>query len=426
MKLDRKISPLIESVSNVSYIDPETILLNSGIPLYTMRSGDLEVVKIDFTFKAGIWYSKSKLDSAMAAGMLQEGTANHNASEIANTLDFFGAHFSSGASFDNSYISILSLKKHLPVLLPLVSEMIRAASFPVEEFEIIRQKRKQRAIIDFEKVSLIAQRSFLQNIFGMSHPYAPPLNHDLYDYITCDEARTHYLNYYNPDNMTIIASGFVDDEVKQLMESNFGMIWRRSNVANSEKEFVLPLPQKELFVEREGATQNAIAIGKLFPSYNHPDFHGLRLLCTILGGYFGSRLMTNIREEKGLTYSIHASPITFIRNGVFLVFAEVKTSKTEEAVKEIFIEMEKLCTDLINEEELTSVQNYMLGRILEEFDGPFARAQNFMALNEAKLNFNFYNDYINVIRSTTPFEIRELARKYFVPETMSTVVAGVQ
>ena len=224
--------------------------------------------------------------------------------------------------------------------------------------------------------------------------------------------------------MAVTASGFIDAEVIQLIKDNFSSTWGGSDPAERANNYRLPIIEKSMFIEKEGANQNAVTIGKLFPTQNHPDYPGLKLLCTILGGYFGSRLMSNIREEKGYTYSIQASPISFLHNGIFLVFAEVKTDKTEETVNEIFREIEKLTVELISEEELIPIQNYMLGRILEDFDGPFARAQTFASLRECNLDFGYYNRLINTIKTATPFEIRELALKYLTPESMSTVIAG--
>jgi len=426
MTLKRNIPPQIRSVDRVEYIEPRRFCLDNGVELFTMNSGDQEVVRIDISFKAGSWYGKSRLDSTMAASMLQEGTNHHKASEIANTFDFYGAQFSSLSSYDNNYINLLSLKRHLPQLLPLVSEIIREASFPEEEFEILRQKKKQRAIVDAERVGFLAQKSFLRNLFGEGHPYSPVASPAFYDTISLQEVKKHYYSFYHPGSMAITASGHVDSGVIQLIEQNFSTSWGSSGIKDNTKDLRLPGAEKTLFIEKKGASQNAVAIGKLFPTQNHSDFPGIKLLCTILGGYFGSRLMSNIREEKGYTYSIQASPISFLHNGVFLVYAEVKTDKTQETVNEVFLEMEKLCSELISEDELIPIQNYMLGRILEDFDGPFSRAQTFSSLRESGLDFEYYQRLIKTIKTTTPLEIRELSQKYLSSESMSTVISGVR
>ncbi len=426
MTLKRNSPPPVFGVDRVEYIEPNRYLLTNGVELFAMNSGDQEVVRIDFSFKAGSWYGQSRLDSAMAALMLQEGTKTLKALEIANIFDFYGAQFSSASSYDFNYVTLLSLKKYLPRLLPMVSEIIREATFPGEEFEILRQKRKQRAIVDAGRVGLIAQKGFLRNLFGEGHPYAPVASPSFYDTISLEEVKSHYTKFYRSDNMAITASGFVDSEVIQLIKDNFSFSWGDPSQPEQTNNHSLPVAEKLLFIKKEGANQNAIAIGKLFPTQNHPDFPGIKLLCTILGGYFGSRLMSNIREDKGYTYSIHASPISFLHNGIFLVFAEVKTDKTEETVKEIFHEIDVLNSELITPKELVPIQNYLLGRILEDFDGPFARAQTFSSLREVNLDFEYYNRLIDTIKSTTPSEIRDISQKYLNPETMSTIIAGIK
>jgi len=426
MTLKRNTPPPIFGVNRVEYIQPKRYELNNGVELFTMNSGDQEVVKIDFSFRAGSWYAQSRLDSIMAALMLQEGTTTMKALEIANTFDFYGAQFSSSSSYDFNYITLLCLKKYLPKLLPMVSEIIHNSSFPEDEFEILRQKRKQRAIVDAERVGLIAQKGFLRNLFGEGHPYAPVASPASYDTISINEVKSHYSKFYRSDNMAITASGFIDSEIIQQIKDNFSSAWGDPNQGAHTNNHLLPLADKMMFIEKQGANQNAVAIGKLFPTQNHPDFPGIKLLCTILGGYFGSRLMSNIREEKGYTYSIQASPISFLHNGIFLVFAEVKTDKTEETVKEIFHEMEILNSVLITEKELIPIQNYLLGRILEDFDGPFARAQTFASLREVNMDFEYYDRMIDAIKSTTPAQIRDIAQKYLDPKSMSTIVAGIR
>jgi predicted Zn-dependent peptidase len=227
--------------------------------------------------------------------------------------------------------------------------------------------------------------------------------------------------------MDIIASGHVDNGVIKLITDLFDGSWGEPEDENSTTvKGKIVESNQTIFIEKQGANQNAVIIGKHFPTQNHPDYPAIRLLCTILGGYFGSRLMSNLREKKGLTYSIHASPVSFVHNGVLIVSAEVKTQKTDEAVKEIYQEMNKLCDELITDNELGLVQNYMLGRILEDFDGPFARAQNFAALHEFGMDYEYFERLIGTIKTSTPNEIRDIAMKYLLSDTMTCVIAGTK
>lgn len=425
MTVNRKIAPEIHGVERVEYQEPSHVKLSGGADFFVMKGGDQEVVKIDFAFKAGSWYSKNKLESLMAASMLQEGTSRYSASEIANTFDFYGAQFNSQSHYDFNYVSLLSLKKHLTHLLPMVYEILSDSAFPENEFEIVREKRKKRAQIDAEKVGIISQRTFLRAMFAEEHPYSPVSTPDSYEYVSREGSKEHFRRYYSSDRTAIIASGHIDKEVEGIISSIFGKSWGiavSDKTANHTKRN--NRKGERILIEKPGANQNAITIGRHFPIKNHPDYPALQLLCTILGGYFGSRLMSNLREDKGYTYSIHSSPVSFVHEGVLVVFSEVKAEKSDEAVKEMYSEMEKLCQELISEEELGTVRNYMLGRILEDFDGPFARAQNFASLHEFKLGYEYFDRLIRTLKTITPDEIRELAKKYLSPESMTCVIAG--
>lgn len=422
----RKSAPSVHSVDKIDFVGPVHRLLPGGTAFFSLYGGTQEVVKLDFSFMAGSWFEHHKLESLMAASMISEGTGGKTAGEIANKLDFYGAQLSSVPYYDNNYVSLLALKKHLPNLVPLLAEIINDASFPEHEFEINRQKRYQRALVDAEKVGLVAQRTFLRTTLGEQHPYAPVASPEAYHAVTIEGARQHYKRHYFSGNATLFASGDVDDSVEKLIDQYFGTQWGTPGLFRENQPDACSAAVKRIFIERVNANQNAVTIGKRVPTQHHPDSAGLKLLTTIFGGYFGSRLMSNLREEKGLTYGIHASVISFVREALFMVHAEVTAEKTEEAVREIFHEMERLCEEPVPESELEPLRSFLLGRMLEDFDGPFARSQSFSSLYEAELPVSYFDTVIQTIRSTTPLQIRELARKYLVPETMYTVVAGIR
>lgn len=424
MTTDRIKAPQVHEVDKIDFREPERQRLEGGTTLYSVYGGSQEVVRLDFTFRAGNWYERSKLEAMMAAAMISEGTKSLNAREIAEKFEFYGAQFNSVPYYDNNYVSLVALKKHLPVLLPLLGEVMRDSAFPEAEFEIARQKRKQRALVDAEKVALISQRNFLRQVMGEGHPYAPVAGPEAYDNVTREGAKSHYHDHYRSEGSTIFASGDVDEQIRNLLVSHFGQAWGNPARPAERGPFVVPSGRVELFVEKENASQNAISIGRTVPGQDHPDSPGLRFLTAILGGYFGSRLMSNLREEKGLTYGIQSSVVSFARESVFMIHAEVTAEKSGEAIREIFLEMEKLCSKLVSESELAPLRSYLLGRLLEDFDGPFARAQSFASLYEAGLRPDYFERVLGTIRTITPKQVRELARRYFDPGTMITVNAG--
>jgi predicted Zn-dependent peptidase len=209
-----------------------------------------------------------------------------------------------------------------------------------------------------------------------------------------------------------------------MIVQNFGTSWGSPSPCKKDQIPVQSSSERHFFLDRDNANQNAVTIGKRVPTQHHPDSAGLKLLSTIFGGYFGSRLMSNLREEKGLTYGIHSSVVSFVHEAIFMVHAEVTAEKTDEAIREIFFEMQRLREELVPETELEPLRSYLLGRMLEDFDGPFARAQSFSSLYEAGLEVGYFDKIIHTIKTTTPEQIRELARTYFDPESMYTVAAG--
>lgn len=421
---DRNQQPDISPVGKINFLEPEKHQLSNGSSVYLMHGGEQEIVKLDFLFRAGSWYDKRKLDSVMAASMLHEGTTSRTAAQLADTFDFYGAQFSASPYYDNSYVSFLSLKKHLPTLLPVVANIFRDSVFPENEFEILRQKRKQKALVDSKTVGITAQRTFLRKIMGSHHPYAPINSFDLYDKVTRDHAHDFYRNHYTSERMNIIASGLVDNETLAILEESFGTPWGgSSDYAPDISHLQLPAPEK-VDIHKKGASQNAIAIGRLMPTRNHPDYPALKVLLTLLGGFYGSRLMKNLREDKGYTYSVHSSAIPFLHQGIFLTFSEVGTEVSADAVKQIYHEMERLQNELVPEDELEMVRSYMMGRVLREFDGPFAMSQSFETIFEFGLTYGYYERLIETIRNITPNEIQDLAQQYLSPDSMTQVVAG--
>ncbi|MCE1198320.1 MAG: insulinase family protein [Marinilabiliales bacterium] len=424
MKPDRTTAPPVHGVDKIEFTEPFRRELKGGTTLFSLPGEAQEVVKLDMIFQAGNWYEAAKLQGVMAASMISEGTPGKSALDIADRIDFLGAQFSSVPHYDNNYVSLLALKKHLPQLLPLLGEMLREANFPEKEFEIIRQKKKQRAIIDREKVGLLAQRHFLRELMGPSHPYAPIDSPDRYDEVTRDGSFQHYRQHYNAANATIFLSGDIDETVERLISEHLGDAWGEQCPSLPNRSFPDASPVGYQFLEKKDANQNALFMGKKVPPQDHPDAAALKFVTSILGGYFGSRLMSNLRESKGLTYGISASVVHFVRETLFLIHAEITAAKTDLAIQEICHELERLRAEPVEETELAPLRSYLMGRMLEDFDGPFARDQSFMSLYEAGLPTRQFDHTLHTIRTITPGQIQEIAQKYLDPASLLIVGVG--
>lgn len=261
-------------------------------------------------------------------------------------------------------------------------------------------------------------------MFGDTHPYAINNKLEDFDLIKREDLMQFYRSFYHSGNCHIIAAGMIDDKVLELLDKYFGgNDWSQNQAAVTEYRICTD-PVKRHHVEKVGGIQSAIRVGKFWVPKTHPDYHALSILVTILGGYFGSRLMTNIREEKGYTYGIGSFVLTLKQASYLVISTEVGNEYVEPTLAEIAAEMRRLQTEPITENELETVKSYLLGEFLRDFDGPFALAGSFKAINDFDLDYTFYDDALKVLRNITSDELMVLAKQYLTPEDFYTVVAG--
>jgi predicted Zn-dependent peptidase len=356
--------------------------------------------------------------------MLEEGSEKYTAEEIAEVFDFYGSYLQLVADQNQGIVSFIGLSRHLAPILAVMEDIIKYSVFPEYELEILIAKNKQKFLLENEKVRTLCQKKFTQVLFGNDHPYA--LNNKLEDFdrITRAQLLEFYHSHYHSGNCHIIAAGKIDESVFGLLNSRFGgNDWKKKAIVWPGFTIHSDL-QKFHHVEKANGLQSAIRVGKFWVARTHPDWHALSVLTTILGGYFGSRLMTNIREEKGYTYGITCYTITHQHASYLVISTEVGNEYVNPTLTEIRTELERLRNEPVADEELQTVKSYLLGEFLRDFDGPFALAASFKAINDFNLGYSFYEDYLHVLRNLTSGELMQLAQKYLNPEDFYTVVAG--
>ena len=359
------------------------------------------------------------------ANLILEGTTTRTSAQISELLDFYGAYLNSQTYHHNTVITLFCLSRHLPVLLPLVEDVITNAVFDPVELDIYLDKRRQEFLIDSDKVKTIAARKFSQVIFGEDHPYGRALELLHFDQLKRDDLIDFYRKAYTPRDCRIVVAGQPGSALSGLLINHFGSTqWELGPFNLNGVSHTTPAADKFYFIKREGALQSALRIGRPLFNHQHPDSMALQVVNTLLGGYFGSRLMTSVREEKGLTYGIGSSIIPFRKSGMWMIASEVKGDMRETAVEAIFQEMDRLVKEPVSDHELELVKNYMLGELLRNFDGPFSSADIYRTLLDYDLDFGFYAELSQTIRSITPGRIHQLAAKYLKKEDFYVVVAG--
>ncbi len=424
--INRTSAPAFHGVERINLVEAVKVELSNGIPVYLLDAGTQEVTRIEFIFRAGIRHQEHALVSSGVNDMLDEGTHTRNAEVIAEELDFYGAFIETETQHDVASFTLFSLNKHLRSTLPVVQDIIRNASFPEHEFKIYLTNKRQRFLVDNDKVSVLARRKFNELLFGTVHPYGAASKLPDFDLLTRDALVDFHKKTHTSDRCTIVVSGKLPENIKEVLEAFFGDANWKGTTANADDKLPNAVTDSQRIhtIEKEGAVQSAIRIGRVLFNKTHPDYLGMQVLNTVLGGYFGSRLMANIREDKGYTYGIGSGLVSMFDGGYFVISTEVGVDVTNAALKEVYYEIEKLQTELVEEDELELVRNYLIGVFLRSTDGPFAIGDRLKGILGYGLGYEYYERYVQTIRTITPEQLRDLANKYLKKEDLIELVAG--
>lgn len=426
-EINRTQAPSFNQVSSIAFIEPVKTQLDNGVPVYYISGGSEEILKISFIFKAGKWYQPSPLIAASANKLMQEGSKNFTSAEIAEGIDQYGAFLDAEFAYDNANVTVYTLSKHLPHVLPFVKEVIAFPAFSEHEFEVYKQNAYEKFKINLEKVSFVAHTAFMEMLLGKNNPYGKKTEAHHFEQLSLEAIKKFHQQHYNFAHTTIIASGKVTDHDIKVLNQQMG---RKDLLTPFTPEVNHPSIAEEInsekirHISKADAMQSAIRIGRVMPNKNHPDYFSLQILTTILGGYFGSRLMKNIREDKGYTYGINAGIMSMQQAAFFYINTEVGVDVTDNALAEIYKEIELLQTVLVSDDELALVKNYILGQVLRSCDGPFNMASLFENVHFFGLDFDYYNNYIEKVKNIDAEELKNLAKNYFKKEDLIEVVVG--
>ncbi|MEO5910921.1 MAG: pitrilysin family protein [Pelobium sp.] len=420
--LDRNIAPDFKQIEEVTFIHAKKHVLANKIPVFVGNAGEQDLVRIEFIFQNTSWQLDKPLMPSVTNSMLTEGTHSLSSAQIASKIDYYGAFFQPEYSYDHSSLTLYSLNKYVGDTLPLIKEMLTGSIFPQKELETYLRNQKQKLKIALEKNSVVAKRLFTETLFGDSL-YGYPNQLEDYDNVKRENLLAYYQKVYHPANCTIVISGKIDDSVLKLVADLFGN-WSSTEEVTEFKVSFKSSDQKLHYIEKQDALQSAIRIGIPLVNRTHPDFIGLQILNTALGGYFGSRLMNNIREDKGYTYGIGSGIASLQHAGYFFISTEVGVDVTPQTLTEIEKEVNLLKTELIGEDELGLIRNYLMGSLLGSLENAFSHADKFKNLYFFGLDYSYYDRYIETIKSISPEELMRLANQYWDYDSFYKIIVG--
>jgi predicted Zn-dependent peptidase len=420
----RRVQPPVYPVGNINIPEVSSGMLLNGVPYYLIEAGTENVTRIEFIFRAGFIKDHMTMLASATNAMLTEGSQNYTSGKLQEEIDYYGAFLHMSVDRDRAGLVIFTLNKHLDKILELSHEILFRPVFPLTELNALLKKRLQWFRINKEKVQNLAYDQFFESVFGKHHPYGRQLTEEDFDRISPALLADFHRKYYTPGNMAIIVSGRIPVETRTLLNKYFGNIETGNPATDDDAGKIRGEKQRKKLVEKKGAVQSAIRIGSSTINKRHPDYPALKVLDSVLGGYFGSRLMRNIREDKGYTYGIRSSVSSMDLSGYKVISTEVGTENLSRAIDEIYKEIRLLQEQLVEPEELDTVRNYMAGEMLRMFDGPFAVAESFKSAWEFGLDNSYYYRFAEKIRTITPDEIKSLAATYYNIDDLYEIIAG--
>ena len=423
--LNRSEAPLIKDAVEykIGLKKPDQFKLDNGVEVYNVHAGTEEVVQIEWVFKAGNWFEEKKLVASAANFLIKNGTSKKSAYEINEFVDFYGAYLNRSCYNETAVVSLHCLTKQLEHILPLVHEIFLDAIMPEDELLIYKQNMKQRLAVNLKKCDFIAGRKIDALLFGEKHPYGVYSVMNDYDAVQQEELVQFYHSYYKNGHCTIFSAGILPANYQQMLNTYFGQLpFNKTELANVSHS-ILPSTQKKWNILNDpDGVQGAIRIARPCPLPSDPVFPKLQVLNVLFGGFFGSRLMANIREDKGYTYGIYSYLMNHIHGGAILISTEAGRDVCEATVKEVYHEMEQLCNKEVEKDELLLVKNYLIGILLGDLDGPFHIIGRWKNLILHGMNESHFNYYVEVIKSIEAKELKNLAEKYLNPEEFYELV----
>ena len=423
--IDRLVAPPIKDAVefNLQLKPCKRFTLDNGVPVYTIDTGAQEVLQVELVFYAGNWFEKQRAVAAATNYLLKNGTTKKTAFQLNEEFEYYGAYCNRSCYNETAVISLSTLSKCLPSLLPVIKEMITDAVFSKEELDIYKQNTKQRLSVNLKKSDFVAARLSDSYLYGENHPYGCYTNPGDIDALNNSSLKDFFKQYYLNGQCVIFVSGKLPGDIQEQLNKNFGALSLKAFDNRLSTIIQKPATEKKYRIQNDpNGVQGAIRIGRPFPNRHHPDFMKVMVLNTLFGGFFGSRLMSNIREDKGYTYGIHSYVQNHLQPSAWVISTEAGKDVCEATIKEVYKEMRSLREDLVDEEELMLVRNYLIGTILGDLDGPFQIMGRWKNLVLNKLTDDYFYKSVETIKTISAEELRELAKKYLVPEDFYELV----
>ncbi|MFA6261286.1 MAG: pitrilysin family protein [Bacteroidia bacterium] len=420
--MNRSIAPPSYPIGKIDYPAHHQFIASGGVPVYLVHDEHCAVLKLELVFNGGARFQDQPFQAQSTASMIPEGTTRFTASQIAEKLDYYGSYLQKRAGDDDSSFVLYCLPKFLEPCLNMIQEVLLNAVVPDNELDIFKKNSIQRQKISESRNGYLTRRAFNELVYGKQSIYGQTVYQQDIENISRETVMAFYESQYKTGIKYLLVSGFVNDKVQQQLDqfcSGFKHSISKLNPILSQQS-----TERYRHIQNENAVQSTIRIGKLIPGRKHSDYRKLQVMSLILGGYFGSRLMSSIREEQGLTYGIHSAVESNLEAGAFYIETDMNNELAANGIEAIFAEIQKLIETPVEADELNTAKNYYLGSFLRSLDGPFSIADRAKIIIDFGFESNYYEEFLEIINRVSALDIQQLAQTYLDRKDLITVVTG--
>lgn len=422
--INRQIVPLVKEINKINFVKPEKHIFDNGIKAFLFQSQNSPVIKLDVVFAAGLEKENIKMQSLFANALLKEAPEGLTSDETAEYFDFYGAFIESFVGSDTAGLRLYVPQRYLIDVLPIFAGLIKNPSLPENEFELLRSKNKEAIKNSLHKTKYTAMKGINNELFGNNHPRGMLIAPEDADKLALSDIRSFVNENYSASNCFIQIAGMADKTTIDFCNRYLGQKFGNMQKSTIKTLQIIESKEQLRLFEMKDAVQSSIYIAKNLGKIDEEELIDLGILNIVLGGYFGSRLMKNIREDKGYTYGIGSFIVEYNDCTALKITTDVGVDVTKNAISEVYKEIEKLHTTKIPASELKLVQNFVSGDMLAAFDGVFQTSAVWEKLITQGRSASFIKKQSDRIRTITPSDLKKLAEKYLKIDGFHTVVAG--
>lgn len=421
----RKTPPAVSETESLTLPGIETILLPSGLTLKIYRRPDMQLIYLSVLCAGGQAEAGSPAVAALTSILQREGSRGYSGKEIADRLDYNGAWTKSNATSHHLQQSIYVLGKRFADVIPVFADMVARPVFPETEFEVRRDHLASNLRIALENVSYLSRCRADALIMGESHPLAATDTPESIMRLTPARLAAFHASVMSAASTTVFICGNVTAQMIDTVAEAFSRVIPAApptplNITPFRRS---PL-RRPVIVPKPDATQSSVAITLPGVPRTHPDYLPLHLSVFALGGYFGSRLMLNIREEKGLTYGINASLQGYADGSFIDITAETDNAYVGRVIEEVGAELLRLADNPPEADELRRMRRSATLLQSSLLDSPLSIVDHHINHCISALPEGYFNAKQQAINQLTPDTIARIARRYLNPALMQVTVAG--